>query len=142
VAGVLADASGLLPNMLSAGVGGEVWVVGAAGGGIEPNMLPVANCAVVVGAAKPLKGDVLAEGASFVVDVLLEKPLLAAAGKGLAELAAGWPKLKAGAEVEPPKLDKDFVAAGTSWSDDCGLAGAPNPLKVGVAFVVPDLTGV
>jgi len=133
VAGVLADASGLLPNMLSAGVGGEVWVVGAAGGCIEPNMLPVANCAVVVGAAKPLKGDVLAEGASFVVDVLLEKPLLA---------AAGWPKLKVGAEVEPPKLDKDFVAAGASWSDDCGLAGAPNPLKVGVAFVVPDLTGV
>lgn len=86
VAVALPDSSGLLLNMLKFGFGGEVWVVGAVGGGIDPNMLPVDDCAVGAGAANPLKGDVLAEGTPFVVGAVLEKPLLEVVGAGLAEL--------------------------------------------------------
>jgi len=75
--------------MSNVGSGAEVWVIGAAGGGIEPNMLPVADWVVDAGAAKPLKGDELAGGAPFVTGALLEKLLLVAAGVGLVELAAG-----------------------------------------------------
>ena len=85
----LPDTSGLLPNMLNVDFGGEVWVVDAVGEGIDPNMLPVDDCVVGAGAANPLKGDALTEGAPFVIGAVLEKPLFEVVGAGLAELTAG-----------------------------------------------------
>jgi len=89
VADALLVASGLLPNILNVGFGGEVWAVGAVGGGIDPNMLPVDDWVVDAGAANPLKGDELAAGAPFVVGAVLEKLLFDVAGAGFTELTAG-----------------------------------------------------
>jgi len=75
--------------MLNVGFGGEVWVVDAVGGGIDPNMLIVDDCVVGAGAPNPLKGDALTEGTPFVVGAVLEKPLVEVVGAGLAELTAG-----------------------------------------------------